>query len=394
MKKHYLRFIRNGAVVICAYICALSTIESRAIAENSERNTAGALLNSVTKPFGEPGSLNSQSPEVKAAVLKAWTSYCEALGTPHRWPGADLPWAQALQACHLQEEAAPALEKALANEKLTKTYGFYTLAVEVLGSSKPARAIELLRQAWLLIPKDKDGKENPTEVVRYCDKMVELLLVVEGNKEPKRDAVPDFSGLKEAIKYQKVRVNLTGQGWAELIRLQSQVNDKDGVKTTLKLMSAPQIAGAEINETAETLLELWDVMEKVPASDEEEPDEEADSAPLKKKRPVLRNRRPKYPYAGWQAAVLLSNYLNYLHNLSYLDKSASRDVEQELRTRWRLSQLYLDTDKLDEARNVLDLTTLQFDIQKLNPQARFYYTEINKLKNNWQKLLVADRSPG
>lgn len=285
-----------------------------------------ALSDFVFSVIGRLNDLHlSQDSRTREVLLKAWSAYVTTdVGskTERREPD----WSRAIIKADAESLFLPHIEKQLADPTVIRTYGFLKTAAALLESENPQRAVELLREAQPLL-----AKNDTEESADLHNRIVDLL--VHENRLP------------EAILGQQEYVKLSGRGHAKLAKLHLQNKDKVAFDIVIQSLSSTDANECEINELAESLLEISPATETSNA--------EAVECAIK----------------------LLGGYLN---------ASRERNAEQELRARKALGKLFLGQKKYQEALKALDISNVKPPLA--TPRARTYAADIKRLQTGLEGL--------
>jgi hypothetical protein len=254
-----------------------------------------AVLEYASTVYGEYGTHRYGVGPSKEILLKAFNAHLKTLLKAE--PGDFyISWSQAIEAVGGGDEFTKAMQARLDDAQTPKSYLLLRTAADIFAAADTPRAIELLRQAKPLLP--KGDMEQATSLYKTLVKYLVQL--------KKWD---------EASVEQAELVRLTGYGREWLVYTQGQKGNDTGLDATLASLTLPNADDGEINDAAKALL-------NVPYGDD-----------------VARKK------------VLTDKAIALLK--SYLQSNRKRDLEQELRARYRLGQIYVAAGDPVAAKAVL-----------------------------------------
>jgi hypothetical protein len=295
------------------------------------QQAVGEWVSSVVRRLrhlkSEDGTSLRDDERMPKLLLKAWTAYVSLLTqTQGRWNGREPDWKGTIEHAGATEEFTVAVEKALNDATVPKTFALLFGAIQVLRYDKPNRALELFAQAKPLLPKDRDGKIDTRVSARFFSDWIEVL---QGQKK-----------VAEAQSVARERIALTGAGYGALLKLQLETKDEADIATTLADLSKPDAPEREIVAAAGVLNDRWD--------------KDRQNSTLAK-----------------QSETLLTGYLQ---------SARPRSISSELEARYRLGWLLLEQKQTGKAKTALDLSALHLDEKLLNSQSQSFLQSIRAMQ--------------
>ena len=277
---------------IQAYTTVLGAIEEArkaGAAEDAER----AIYDLVATIPGKYGAAHAvRAFECRAILAEAMTAYLTLVnaGECHDFP---IPWMEAVDAVGWCPGCESVLDS-LHDSDHPASLALLNFASQVLCVDYPAEALAAQKSSRALLGADMPAME------RYYARLVNLLV-----RAGKRS---------EAIASQREAIKATGHGSARLADLYRQCDDKTGEAAVLDGLHTPDADETDVIDAAKMLLKAY------------------------------RESRGADTSASDRAMGILT---------VYLDAHRKRDLEQELRARLTLAQLFVGAGRLDDARTLL-----------------------------------------
>ena len=279
-----------------------------------------AVSDYVAAARGRFGRLRIQGDAgVRDELMKAWLASTQITWHPG-WTGAEPEWGSAVQALGAEDAFRPAVEKALADPNVPKTYQLLRTAAMLFQWTDRPRAIALLKQALPLAPTEPTRR---APLVDCYDRLVSLL-----SADDK---------LADAITVQRQKIRVTGRGSGELAVLLLRAGDRKGYAAVVAGLEVPTADERDLNEASVTL-EKYYAQSKASRAD-----------------------------VGEDAAAILHGYLA---------ADRQREPVQELSARITLARLLAREGKPGDAKDVLSAV----QTGEPSPETAPYRQEVDRLK--------------